>query len=306
MARKVFDYIINEFDFDGISMQSGDKGWCKCPEFENISAVKYHALLNQKAVQYIRSKKPAYIIGICSWGIDLRDPKDLDAIHEMTRNVDYLIDVGETAGFTGIEYRQKLIRAIIPCEYGNTAIPNIEPIQALHRDSYFIPTTFATCSQLKEIYKEGGRACEAYARTRGNSGDKVTIEVVTALLSDPSMDIEKELRKVIKDIYIPANDRVLSQLTDIYEQAESLFFHYIPTLNTCNQYDKVILLGSRDMSTNSIEYFNKMDKKSKADYVTSIKDLLEKTNKIKNEVENSEEMELLLRSISNMIVQLEK
>ena len=42
-------------------------------------------------------------IGICGWGMDMSNPSDLEAIHDMTRGLDYLIDVGETAAFAGSE-----------------------------------------------------------------------------------------------------------------------------------------------------------------------------------------------------------
>ena len=44
--------------------------------------------------------------------MDMSNPSDFAAIRDMTKGVDYLIDVGETAAFTGTAYRKKLIKAI--------------------------------------------------------------------------------------------------------------------------------------------------------------------------------------------------
>jgi hypothetical protein len=304
--KKVLDYVMDNFEFDGISMQSGDKGWCQCGDYAKVSSMEYHALLNQKAVEYIRAKNPRYIIGISGWGMDMSNPKDSTAIFEMTRKVDYLIDVGETLGFAGTTYRSKLIHKIAPCAYGSTAIPNIEPIQAVKRDLYFIPTTFATGNQLQQIYAEGGRACEAYARTRGNAGDKVTIEVVAKLLSNPRADIKTLLKAVLKDIYAPKNNQALSELTEVFIQAERAFFENIPAFGKNNQYDKVILLLPREQSKSSIEYFKRMDSRSRVNYAATLKKLLRQSLGIKQQVKNQVVMELLINSIGNSIVEVEK
>lgn len=304
--KKVLDYVMDNFEFEGISMQSGDKGWCQCGDYAKVSSMQYHALLNQKAVEYIRSKKPSYIIGISGWGMDMSNPQDSTAIFEMTRKVDYLIDVGETLGFAGTPYRRKLIHKIAPCAYGSTAIPNIEPIQAVKRDLYFIPTTFATGNQLQQIYAEGGRACEAYARTRGNAGDKVTIEVVARLLKNPRADIKMLLKNVLKEIYAPKNKQALNELTEVFIQAERAFFENIPAFGQNNQYDKVILLLPREQIKSSIEYFNRMSSGSRVKYAETLKILLRQSLGLKQHLKNQAATELLINSIRNTIAEAEK
>lgn len=297
--KKVFDYLTDNFDFDGISMQSGDKGWCRCGEFADVSEIKYHSILIQKAVNYIRQKKPGYIIGICGWGINMSGTNDLSSVIEMTRNVDYLIDVGETAAFAGNEYRKRLIKAISPCTYGNTATPNIEPVQALKRYQYFIPTTFATAKSLTEIYKEGGRACEAYARTRGNPGDRVTAEVMAKILSNPQANVNKVLEQVLREIYRPINETALKTLSEIFAKAEKVFFKYTKVVKPNDQYGNVILLMPRAQLTSSIEYFKGMDKESKKNYAALLKSLLVKLAGIKDSFKQAGEVELLRLSIAN-------
>ena len=213
--RKVYDYILSDFEFDGFSLQCSDKGWCQSGENKSQSAMGYYAQLYQKSVQYIRSGKPGSIIGLCGWGMNMSAPEDLDAIYEMTRNVNYLTDVGETAGFQGKRYREKLMKAIAPCAYGNTAIPNIEPILAMKRDIYFIPTVLTTGQQIKEIFKEGGLSCEAYARTRGNPGDRLTIDVAARLLSNPKSSVQAILKKVLQEEYHPVNHETTKKLEEI-------------------------------------------------------------------------------------------
>ena len=68
--KRVIDYITDHFDFDGMSLQSADLGRCNCGKASKYSDMEYHALLNQKVVKYIRSKKPDYILGISGWGMN--------------------------------------------------------------------------------------------------------------------------------------------------------------------------------------------------------------------------------------------
>ena len=191
--KKVFDYTFDNFEFDGISMQSADLGRCNCGESARMTELEYHAAINQKAVNYIRSKKPDYIIGISGWGMNFGNPADLKNIRNMTKGVDYLIDVEETSLKEGRKYRRELIKTIAPCRFGNTAVPNIEPIQRMPRNAYFVPTLFHACQNLKDLFADGGLACESYARTRGNPADKVTIEVIARILSNPEMDTNNAL-----------------------------------------------------------------------------------------------------------------
>jgi hypothetical protein len=264
--KKVFDYVIDNFEFDGISMQSADLGRCNCGESAKMTDMEYHAAINQKAVEYIRSKKPHYIIGISGWGMDFGNPRNLKSIQEMTKDVDYLIDVEETSLEGGRQYRQKLIKAIAPCRFGNTAVPNIEPIQRLPRNAYFVPTLFHACQNLKDLYHDGGLACETYARTRGNPGDKVTVEVIARILSNPEMETNDALAEVIKNIFQPKDQASLNELTVIYKEAEQAFFRYAQK-KEMNEFSKnIILLVPRDGTGIEDNYLKNMESSSRQAY----------------------------------------
>ena len=302
--KKVLDYVMDNFDFDGFSLQSADRGSCNCDAPGYISTMKYQALLNQKVVNYIRRKRPDYIIGICGWGMNVSGPEAMPMVVEMTRHVDYFIDVCETADFTP-GYQKELIKAIAPCAYGNTATPNIEPIQSIQRDSYFVPTVFATCERLKRIYHFGGRACEAYARTRGNPGDKVTIEVVARILRNPGMKINNALTEAVKEIYLPENHKATVTLAKVFKTAENAFFENIPPLVSGKQYSNVILLMRRSNKSTSLEYFSRMDSAALNNYIGTLKDLEVTLENISNSINNKNELRLLSSSIENMITELE-
>jgi hypothetical protein len=215
--------------------------------------------------------------------------------------VDYLVDVNETATYPGDGYRAKLISKIAPCYYGSTATPNIEPIQAMDRDSYFIPTVFSSGSRLKQIFSEGGRACEAYARTRGNPGDRVTIEVIAKLLSDPSQDIVTVLRTVLNEIYVPVNDKVLNRLAEIFIRAENAFFDYAFVKDISGHDDMIILLMSRDSRVSAPEYFRQMDPSSRAKYAAVLKQLLDDAKNLEPGVRQTGSIDLLIACLGNQL-----
>ncbi len=297
--KKVIDYVMDNFDFDGISMQSADMGRCTCGQSQQLSDMEYHAIVNQKAVSYIRSKNPNYIIGISGWGMNFGNPADLKYVQQMTQNADYLIDVGESVLKAGREYRQKLIKTIAPCRYGNTATPNIEPIQAMPRDFYFIPTVYHTCQRLKDIFKDGGMACETYARTRGNPGDKATIEVVTRILLKPDTDITTALKETLELIYKPVNKNVLSELVNIYREAEDAFFRNYPG----NDKDLIEVMP-REQTTPESVYFKIMEPSSEEAYKKTMNSLYARVMGLTGKVENDHELELLMNCFSNLLHQI--
>jgi len=286
--KKVVDYLMDNFEFDGFSMQSADLGRCTCGEYANLSNLEYHALLNQKVVDYIRSKRKNFIIGISGWGMNLSNPSDLKSIVKMTRNVDYFIDVEESALKGGKSYRKELIKAIAPCVYGSTGTPNIEPIQALPRNQYFVPTLKRSCQRIKELYLDGGRACETYVRTRGNIGDEVTIEVIANILNNPKKDTQTALKETLKRIYQPSDAKVLQELVAIYNNAEDAYF------NNVTGDKEVILLMPRNLTRPSSKYLTDMAPVSRASYQSIMTEVYDRALVLKDKINNKEKFQSLL------------
>jgi hypothetical protein len=301
--KMVFDYTIDNFDFDGISMQSADLGRCNCGESAKMTDLEYHAAINQKAVKYIRSKKPHYIIGISGWGMNFGNPADLKSIQMMTNNVDYLIDVEETSLKEGRKYRQELIKAIAPCRFGNTAVPNVEPIQRLPRNAYFVPTLFHACKNLKDLFADGGLACETYARTRGNSGDKVTIEVIAKILSNPELDVNKALSEVLKTEYQPVDQAALLELSAIFQKAEEAFFTNTRKIGMNDFCKDILLLIPRDGQGIDENFLKAMDSASRLNYLTTMKNLSERVDRLKTKVANQKELNLISDCLKNVLNQ---
>ena len=302
--KKVFDYTIDNFEFDGISMQSADLGRCNCGESAKMTDLEYHAAINQKALKYIRSKRPTYIIGISGWGMNFGNPADLKNIQEMTKGVDYLIDVEESSLSSGREYREKLIKAIAPCRFGNTAVPNVEPIQRLPRNAYFVPTLFHASQNLKDLFADGGLACETYARTRGNPGDKVTIEVIAKILSNPEMDTNKALAEVIEAIYKPKDKATTTELAAIFKEAENAFFLNSRKLGMNDFSKEILLLIPRDGKGIDDSYLKAMDSASRPAYLKTMKNLSQRVVRLESKAGNRKELSLLTDCLNHVMQQV--
>ncbi|MFC2123593.1 hypothetical protein ACFLU5_02180 [Bacteroidota bacterium] len=296
--KKVIDYIMDGYDFDGFSTQSADQGRCTCGAFGELSTMEYHAILNQQVINHIRSKDKDYIIGISGWGMNFGDPGDLESIVKMTRNLDYLNDVGETVLKRGRDYRKKFIQAIFPCKFGNIGTPNVEPIHAMRRDHYFVPTAKRACRNLQELYQDGGRACEVYYRSRSNPGDEITVEVIANLLSNPAMPYENVLKSTLSFLYQPADDAAMQEFVEILSEAEDAFF------NNTREDRQIILLLSRGALEPSSEYLEKMPTESLMAYKSVMSDLYDRANSLSNKVNNQEKFRKVLVCFENVIEEI--
>ena len=293
--RRVLDYVMDNFRVDGFSMQSADKGRCTCGELAGYSDNQYHALVYTKCTEYIRQKRPDYLIGISGWGMDFGKEADLPAIRQMTRQVDYLIDVGETAVKGGRGHRQKLIEAIRPCAFGTLGSPHIEAIQALERDRYFIPTIYRAGQRLKNLYADGGRACETYMRTRVNPADELSVEATALLERHIDMPVSSAVRTVLRDIYQPRDLNTLTALEAVFRQAEEAYFD-----NAVQQ--DIILLSAREITVSEIPgVYRQMSPAQRANYLTRLRGVRNSARALLPRVGNKARLQILLRCVGRAI-----
>src|SRR5207237_10675947 len=111
-ARKILDYTFERFPIDGASMQSADRGRCNCDRCKRWTDAQYHARINVQAADYIRDRWENKIIGVSGWGMKFEDPASLPSIVEMSRHIDYLIDVTGSTQSRDPGYRREFIRQI--------------------------------------------------------------------------------------------------------------------------------------------------------------------------------------------------
>ena len=148
--QKVLDFVFQRFEIDGVSLQSADQGRCRCDQCKTFSDAEYHALLNVRVSEYIRSRWPKKTIGVNSWGMKFEEPETLPSLKKISEKVDYLIDVHDTSRKRDLGYRKKIIDSL-SCDFGTLGGPQVEPPQHWERDRWFLPTLKSVCSPFARI-----------------------------------------------------------------------------------------------------------------------------------------------------------
>src|ERR1051326_5892995 len=115
--RKVIDYVFRRFPIDGVSMQSADQGRCTCEKCSRYTETEYHATLNIRCAKYIHSQWPGKRIAVSGWGMRFEDAASLPALVELSKHIDYLIDVRDSSRHKDPAFRAKLTSAL-KCAFG--------------------------------------------------------------------------------------------------------------------------------------------------------------------------------------------
>lgn len=227
--QRVVDYVL-QWDLDGVSMQSADQGRCPCPECAAMGDVEYHARLNARTADYVRSLAPSAIVGVNSWGMTFEHPDDLPHLVELGRHVDYIVDAHDTAHRAGEDYRRQLIAAV-PCAWGTIGGWSVEPPQHWARDRWFLPCLASVVPHVESLAADGGRACELFFRITANPGDELSFVVCGRILDGAPADWRRYLTDAVRDLYAPTTDQAAAALEDVFLRAEAAFFDNASGLN---------------------------------------------------------------------------
>jgi hypothetical protein len=227
--RRAVDFVFS-WDLDGVSMQSADQGRCPCDECARLGDVEYHALLNGRTADYVKSIRSDAIVGVNSWGMIFADPAALPHLVELGRHVDYIVDAHDTARLAGEEYRRRLIAAV-PCAWGTIGGWAIEPPQHWARERWFLPCLASVVPHVDRLRADGGRACELFFRITANPGDELSLLVCGRLLDADPGDWRRVLAEEVRAVYRPATERTATALEDVFLRAEAAFFDNATGLN---------------------------------------------------------------------------
>ena len=225
--RKVIDFVLTRFPIDGVSMQSADQGRCTCDRCLRFSDTEYHARLNIRCADYIRSKWPGKLVAVSGWGMRFEDAASLPHLTELSRHIDYLIDVTDSSRKHDAALRGKLINSL-ECAFGTLGGPQVEPPQHWERDRWFLPTIRRVAEHLQSLYGAGGRACEWFYHILSNPGDEISTWVAGKILSDPAIDWQKHLDASVERLYGISHPEVRQSLCEAFLAAEDAYFRYIP------------------------------------------------------------------------------
>ena len=229
--RKVIDFAMTRFPVDGASLQSADQGRCKCSQCQRWSDSEYHARLDIHVSEYIRARWPGKTIGVSGWGMRLDEAASLPALVDLSRHIDYLIDVRDSAGSVGSSWRERLTRELV-CSFGTLGGPQVEPPQHLVRNGWFLPTVRRGSEHIAKLYAEGGRACEYFFHILENPGDEISFWMAGKMLSNPAIPWQKHLAASIEELYRPSRRSATDALAEIFIRAEDAYLRYQPSLRS--------------------------------------------------------------------------
>ncbi len=229
--RKVIDFAMTRFPVDGASLQSADQGRCKCDQCRRWTDTEYHTRLDIRVSEYIRAHWPGKTIGVSGWGMRFDDPASLPALVEMSRHIDYLIDVRDSARQRDPSWRHKLIGELA-CSFGTLGGPQVEPPQHLARDRWFLPTVRHDSQHMSELYAEGGRACEYFFHILENPGDEISFWMAGKTLSAPAVPWHEHLAASIEELYATSRRSSTDALAAIFVRAEDAYLRNLPSLSS--------------------------------------------------------------------------
>jgi hypothetical protein len=224
--QMVTDWLFENSDVDGVSMQSADQGRCPCEKCARWGAVEYHARLNSKVATYIKDRWPGHLVSANTWPTSVEDPADLPHVLEMAKGSDFVIDVFSTASQRDPTYRPRLIKALadVGAAYGTNGGVCLRPPQHWQHLRWFIPTLRVPAEHVAQLDADGGRAAEIFCRTPDNPSDEVSFRVHCLLLREPARSLYPLVGEVIGELYRPRTTAARDGLVGLFLRAEQAFF----------------------------------------------------------------------------------
>jgi len=294
--RKVIDYVFTRFPIDGVSMQSADQGRCTCDKCKRYSETEYHVMLNVRCAKYIHSRWPGKAVAVSGWGMRFEDPANLPHLVELSKHIDYLIDVRDSSRQRDPAHRAKLISSL-QCAFGTLGGPQVEPPQHWARDRWFLPTVRGAGTHLQSLYSDGGRACEWFYHILSNPGDEISTWVVGKTLADPATPWRKHLDSSVEQIYRVSKPTLRDGLSEAFLAAEHAYARYLPP-NFCGTISLEPLVSSKP--GDPVYLTKRLTAAQRAEYSASLKAVREQFAKLEQEVPEKRRLAFILRAIDNI------
>lgn len=219
--RRVLDFLMEpKWGLDGVSMQSADQGRCNCEKCSKLSPAEHHAIILTRSAEYIRANRPDWVIGQASWGLRLDEPSEFEHIKQISKAVDYMVEVQELSAFTG---RRKQIIENLDCAFGSVGGVFVEPPQHWERLRWFLPCGLSSAKAIKQLWDDGGMACEYFYRPFANPVEELSWRVGARILKNPDISPEDSLYEAVKAVY-GLGESDSKKLTEWFIRAENAYF----------------------------------------------------------------------------------
>lgn len=291
--QKVIDFVFKRFAIDGVSMQSADQGRCRCNQCSAYSDAEYHALLNVRVSEYIRSRWPKKTIAVNSWGMRFEKADTLPSLIKISQKIDYLIDVHDTSRRQDPAYRKKLIETLA-CDFGTLGGPQVEPPQHWARDRWFLPTLKRVGEHLRQLSSDGGRACEYFFHILANPGDEISTWLAGKMLADPATPWEKHLQDSVERLYGVSRKATRDALAEFFLDSEDAYFKNLPP-GFCGTLSMEPLVSSRPGPP--VYLSERLSSQQRSAYAGDLIALKARAEELRAEVPRKDKMTKIIRSI---------
>jgi len=295
--EKVVDFVLERFLIDGVSMQSADQGRCTCDQCSVYSDAEYHALVNVRTSEYIRSRWPHKTIGVNSWGLRFEAPETLPSLLKISQKVDYLIDVHDSSRKQDRNYRKQVIEALA-CDFGTLGGPQVEPPQHWKRDRWFLPTLKRVGEHLKLLSEEGGRACEYFFHILANPGDEVSFWLAGKVLSDPQGSWTGHLQDCVEELYQVSKGSTRDALLHLFLEAEEAYFKHLPP-GVCGTISMEPLVSDRPGPP--IYLSKRLNAGQRASYAKDLEKIKRESGRLISEVARKDKMRKIAHCVENVL-----
>jgi hypothetical protein len=294
--RKVVDFVFERFEIDGVSMQSADQGRCRCDQCRAFTDAEYHALLNIRVADYIRSRWPKKTVAVNSWGMKFEQPVALPSLVKVSQKVDYLIDVHDTSRNLDPSYRRKVIQSL-DCAFGTLGGPQVEPPQHWQRDRWFLPTLQRVGTHLHDLAADGGRACEFFFHILANPGDELSFWLAGKTLSDPATAWQKHLEHSVESLYSVSKVSTRDALIRLFLDAEEAYFKHRPE-GFCGTISLEPLVSE---GPGPPIYLKSLEPAQRAEYAQELRRLKGEAQKLSNEIREKRRINNVTRCLENTL-----
>lgn len=228
-VKKILDYVLSEFDFDAVHLESADQGYCACPQCAGKeSSTEYNTRIVAKTAEYIKSNWPDTFLSAITLGWigsnDRFNEQDQKHVIELSKTVDCIFDQGHKQSFMIAEKDRESFIKRLHCDYGTSGGLWLYPSVRWDRESYFVPTVQRQGNALKKQFSQGVRGCMYYQGPIKNPGVEVNVACGGKILSDTTRDVKDVLVETLEELYKPKSADALRSLASVFTVAEDSYF----------------------------------------------------------------------------------
>lgn len=227
-VQRILDFVLGEYEFGGVHLESCDLGCCMCPQCVGKDGmVGYNARINKKTADYIKKNWPdkiVYCITI-SWlqGHPHFNAEEKAHLLNLSQHVDCIFDQGHTGYQLDPKERSEFIKKM-SCAYGTSGTLWLYHDTRFNRDSYFLPYVRRSIDGIKAQYADGVRACLYYQGPPSNAGAEMQMFAGGRIMSDTTKRPEEILGEGVELYYRPKDTATHKKLIDVFLKGEECYF----------------------------------------------------------------------------------